>query len=256
MTTVLIGSTGFVGRTLHEQLTFDLEVHRPNVTSLCGAEIDLLVCAGLPAAKWLANREPLDDFTNMAALAAVLDTLTVDRFVLISTIDVYPACAGVSECDVPPLDNPQGYGRNRAWFERFIHSRFPRSLTLRLPALYGMHLRKNLVFDLLEHRHEQISGVHADSTFQFWDVAQTWSLVERALDEEIPVVNVATEPTTAQEVADVFDVRLGTAGTPVHYDMHTRHGLALAGREGPYLRTSAETLLGISALRDAWGRSG
>jgi len=48
-----------------------------------------VVCAALPAAKWLANKEPEKDKEEVEGLAAILCTLKTPRLVLISTIDVY-----------------------------------------------------------------------------------------------------------------------------------------------------------------------
>ena len=63
--TALIGSTGFVGQTLQRSITFDALYHRPNIDSIRGQRFGTLICAGLPAEKWRANREPAPDLANM-----------------------------------------------------------------------------------------------------------------------------------------------------------------------------------------------
>lgn len=252
---VLVGSTGFVGATLARVSHFDLAVHRPDLDEIRGVRARELVCAGLPAAKYLANADPEGDWRNVTRLAGAVAEVEADRAVLVSTVDVYDRPVGVDESAPPAYDGAAAYGRNRAWFEAFVRAHVPEHVVLRLPALYGTGLRKNLVFDLLEGRADQWARVNGRSTFQFFDVARTWDYAVRARAAGLRLVNLATEPVTAQAVADLFDVVLPTDGPEVHYDVRTRHAGALGGANG-YLVTAAEQLGGIAALRCAWsGRS-
>ena len=47
----LIGFTGFVGGTLHRAGRFDLLINSKNTNDLRGGRFDLVICAGVPAAK-------------------------------------------------------------------------------------------------------------------------------------------------------------------------------------------------------------
>jgi len=248
---VLVGSTGFVGSTLSLQGSFDLAVHRPDLDDLRGIEADEVVCAGLPAAKYLANRDPEGDWENVRRLAGVLATMRVRRFVLVSTVDVYQPPVDVDESHAAAFAGDQAYGRHRAWFEAFVRSQFDDHVVVRLPGLFGPGLRKNLVFDLLEGRDAQWAQVSGQSSFQFFDVTRTWDVVEQARRSGIHLLNVATEPVRAQEVADLFDVRLEPAGTGVRYDVRTRHGAELGGQDG-YLQSREDQLAGIAHLRNTW----
>lgn len=250
---VLIGSTGFIGSTLTLQGPFDLTVHRPDLESLRGLSVDEVVCAGLPAAKYLANSHPEDDWANVQRLASVLSSMRVTRFVLVSTVDVYQPPVGVDEDDAASFGGAQAYGRHRAWFESFVRAQFADHLVVRLPGLFGPSLRKNLVYDLLEGREEQWVNVSGTSTFQFFDVTETWSVVEQARNAGIRLLNVATEPVLAQDVASLFGVQLTTMPNAVHYDVRSRHAVVLAG-VGSYLRSRDAQLCGISRLKDTWGR--
>lgn len=254
MKKILIGSTGFVGHNLRRALEFDALIHRPNVDTLRDASADLVVCAGLPAAKWVANQDPATDLANVEALSGVLDTMDVDRFVLISTIDVYQPPVFVDETVRPPHDGAEPYGRHRAWFERFVMERFESFMIVRLPALFGPGLRKNLVFDLLEGRDDQYSKVNSVSMFQFWDITATWPLVDHAAGLGIDVLNVATEPVAARDAAKLFDVELTRVGPVIQYNVHTRYASDLAGRNGPYILSAEDQLAGIGRLRDSWSR--
>lgn len=245
----LVGSTGFLGSQLMGMHTFDLAVHRPDVAELRDHELDLLVCAGLPAAKWQANADPAGDWDNMASLAQTLATVHARRAVLISTIDVYQPAVGVDE-SVPASFNGGGaYGTHRAWFETFFQARFAGALVLRLPGLYGPGLRKNLVFDLLHARADQYAGMNPASRFQFFDTTGMWQVIEAAWDKQIRLLNVSSEPVTAGEVGELFDVKLHGDGPRAAYDMRSLHAGQFEGRDG-YLFSRESVLAGIAALRD------
>lgn len=183
----------------------------------------------------------------MAALAQVLASVRADRAVLISTIDVYQPPVGVDETDPAQFDGSGAYGTHRAWFEAFFRSRFPDALVLRLPALYAPDVRKNLVHDLLHGKADQWARVNPSSTFQFFDTNQTWTMIDRAWGEGIALLNVTSEPVTAQAVADLFGVRLTSQTPPVRYDMRSVYADTLGGHDG-YLFTAEYVLEGISAL--------
>lgn len=250
---ILVGSTGFVGSHLVRAWDFDHQVHRPNLKSIRGAHTDLLVCAGLPAEKWRANKEPDRDWQNMAALAQVLATVRAERAVLISTIDVYQPAVDVDEADPPAFSGEEAYGSHRAWFEAFFQSHFPETLVVRLPGLFASDVRKNLVHDLLHGKSDQWAGVNPITTFQFFDVTKLKGTVDRASELGLTLLNVSSEPVTAQEVADLFAVRLSGHGAPKHYDIRSLHADAFSGADG-YLFTRQSILAGIDELRREAGQ--
>ncbi len=57
----LIGFSGFVGSTLLRQRTFDAMFRSTDIFDIRGRTFDTVVCAGAPAKKWIANREPGTD---------------------------------------------------------------------------------------------------------------------------------------------------------------------------------------------------
>ena len=61
MKTMLVGSTGFVGGNLAASHAFDGAFHSADIERAFGARPELLVYAGLPAAKYLANTDPAGD---------------------------------------------------------------------------------------------------------------------------------------------------------------------------------------------------
>lgn len=242
MSSALIGCTGFVGGFLAGCERFDLLVHRANVDVLRRRRFDRVVCAGLPAAKWIANREPEADRTNMLLLCETLKTVDALSFVLISTIDVYPRTEGVDEgfdCSTEP-NHP--YGSHRLQFERFVRDRFPHALILRLPALFGPGLRKNVLFDLMTGN--QLDKVNPASSFQWYPLGRLPEDIDRAQGRELGLVNLFTEPLTTGAIIDRYfpEARVGAQAQPaVHYDLRTRHAPVFGGN-GHYVMSAQAAL--------------
>jgi len=245
---VLIGSTGFVGGHLQNSMKFDQAVHRSSIREIEGIETDLLVCAGLPAEKWKVNQDSQSDLLNMSELAKVLSTVRSKKAVLISTIDVYQPAINVDENDWPSLNGVDAYGRNRAWFEIFFRLRFPDSIVIRLPGLFAPDLRKNLIFDLLNEKKDQLLNVNGNSQFQFFNMVEIWQLIKMCLNTNVAILNAASEPVSAQEIATLFGVKLGTAAPQVNYDMRSIHDKEFKGEDG-YLYSKEKILSQISSLR-------
>ena len=231
---ILIGSTGYVGSYLLENMVFEKFAHKSDISSLANIATDVLICAGMPATKWLANENPEEDFTNMNCLWDVVQTICAESPILISTIDVYSDPIAVDENTPACLSGLEAYGTNRAILESRFLRKFPHGHVIRLPGLFSRGLRKNLIFDLINSRAEQFMKVNADSLFQFFNLEDLPGVIKFVLYEKIPILNVSSEPIQAQEVADIFDRKLSPTGPLVQYDMQTIYGKKF-GVEGRYL---------------------
>lgn len=230
MTSALIGHTGFVGSSLARRQPFDLCINRGNLDTLRGRELDYVVCAGLPAAKWIANRDPAADRANMLLLLDTLATVRAARFVLISTVDVYPQTQDCDEATDPSQAPNHAYGRHRLEFEHAVRARFPQGCVLRLPALFGTGLRKNVIFDLLHGN--QLEAINPASRFQWYPLARLTDDIALALDAGLTLVNLVTAPiATATILQRCFPDRAvgATAAPAATYDLHTRHAARFGG---------------------------
>jgi hypothetical protein len=245
--TALIGWSGFVGGTLLRQTAFSERYRSSDIEAIRGREFDLLVCAGAPAAKWKANREPEADRENLERLGSALRGTRARRAVLISTVDVFATPVGVDERTPVPAHETPGYSRNRYWLEGAFADHFGEAaVTVRLPGLFGPSLRKNFLFDLLQNP-DALTLTHHASVFQFYDMNRLWDDLRVVLEAGIPLVHFATEPVSAAEVAaQCFGVTFHnvTPAGPVNYDLQTIHG-ALFGKSSPYMASRAEVLDGI-----------
>ncbi len=245
----LVGWTGFVGGSLDARIAPVARFRSTDVDQLPAADVDEVVCAGAPAEKWRANAEPEADRAGIHRLVEALDGSRAGSCVLVSTVDVFADSRGVDETTPADTAQEQAYGRHRAELEEFVRRRFDDVLVVRLPGMYGPGLKKNLVYDLIHQPGARFA--HQDSSFQFYDVRDLWGHVLLARDAGLSVVNLATEPVTSAQVArECFGVDYRCDDRPqVAYDLRTAHAGALAGREGPYLRSADEVLTGIRS----WG---
>lgn len=245
---ILIGSTGFIGGHLRSTYEFDQFFHKSDINEIKGMETDFLICAGLPAEKWKANENPHSDWMNVTKLAQNLSTVRSKKAVLISTIDVYQPAIAVNEKTAGNLDGHQAYGRNRAWFEFFFRSNFKDSLIIRLPGVYGHNLKKNFIFDLLQNQTDQIYKVNQKSSFQFFNIHNLDYLIQKCLDLDLRTLNVSSRPLLAQEIADLFGIKLYSTAPIINYDMRTLQSDKF-GRTGNYLYSCKEILEDINKLR-------
>lgn len=242
----LIGYTGFVGSNLNAQRPYDVLINSKNFQTMRGCHYDRVVCAGVSAVKWQANKDPVTDLNRIEALMAVLKTVTADKFVLISTIDVYSVISGADEdtdCHNPAH---HAYGRHRLYFEDFCRQRFPNITIIRLPGLFGPGLKKNVIYDLM---HDNcLEMINRASTFQFYDLSNLGDDIERAESANLELVNFFTEPVSVREIVDQFFTGKKVGGNPspeAHYDMYTKYAW-LRGYDGHYLYSLDEVLLQLS----------
>lgn len=241
MPNALVGSTGFVGGTLLRQAPFDDLYHSTNIHEIAGKTYDLLVCAGAPAAKWLANRDPDNDRANLQRLIESLRGVTARAVILISTADVYPNPVAVDENTAIDERGLHAYGRHRLELERFVTGAFD-TVTVRLPGLFGRGLKKNIVYDLLHDN--QVDKIHPEGVFQFYDLDNLWNDIERSRVNGLRLVNFATEPTSVRDVArEAFGLDLDArpGSTPASYDIRSRHAAVFGGSNG-YLYDRARVL--------------
>jgi dTDP-4-dehydrorhamnose reductase len=247
MSDVLIGHTGFVGSNLAEQRKFDLCVNSKNIDDLKGGHFDTVVCAGVSAVKWKANKNPEEDAAGIAALTDVLDTITAKRMVLISTVDVFQIPAGQDEHSPSDTASLHPYGRHRLSLEDRISTQFKHSNIVRLPALFGPRLRKNILFDLKNNN--MVNVINPASSFQWYPLARLWADLKTVIDADLPLVHFATEPVSTADILALFFLNMNVGSKPVpeaHYDFHTLHASIFGGTH-PYILDRAEVL---EALRE------
>lgn len=246
MKSALIGSTGFVGTTLLNQRNFDNLYHSTDISDINGKIFDFVVCAGAPAQKWYANLHPDEDKNVIDKLISHLNTISAKKFVLISTVDVFPQPIGVDENTNINIDDLQPYGFNRRRLEIFAQTYFSKCIVIRLPGLVGKGLKKNVIFDF-KHNNE-LEKVDSDSTFQFYPMKNLWNDIRVGLEEGLSVLHLAAEPVGVSEIAKkVFGMahfNNHTCKVPAKYDFRTIHA-GLWGKKSLYQYDKEQSLEAI-----------
>jgi nucleoside-diphosphate-sugar epimerase len=231
MPNALIGSTGFVGGNLARQMRFDDLFHSRNIADIRGREYETVVCAGVRAEKWKANADPAADRAGIQTLLDHLAHVTAKKFVLISTVDVYPIPTGVDEGTLIDASAASAYGRNRYELEQEIAGRFDTTV-IRLPGLFGVGLKKNVIFDLLNDN--LVDRINPAGVFQYYNLAHLADDVRTAVRHHLEVVNFATEPIETAELArEVFDRELPPLpGLVARYDFRSQYADLFHGSDG------------------------
>ncbi len=293
---ILVGSTGFVGGNLRLSHSFSQEFHSTDIAQAFGLRPELCVYAGVRSEKYLANRNPEQDYARMEEALRNLCTIAPKKLVLISTVDVLRETEGMDETAETGAEGLQPYGANRLWLEQRCREEFPDCTVVRLPGLFGQGLKKNLLYDLLEvipfmltpqlferlsaqspvlqqHYSQQENGFYrctctqpeqrealrdvfrcigftaasftdSRSVFQFYDLSLLWQHIQRAVENQLPLLHLATEPVSASQAAlaltgDPFVNHLDKP--PLHYDFRTRYAALFGGGNG-YLQTAVQVL--------------
>ncbi len=151
MREVLVGSTGFVGSNLLQEHDFDGCYHSSNIRDAYGIKPELLVYAGVPSEMFTANNNPTQDAARIEQAKKNIRQIEPDAVILISTVAVYPDTKLADENVTADDSKMTAYGKNRLNLERWVEENFPRHLIVRLPAIYGIHLKKNFIYDYI-HR--------------------------------------------------------------------------------------------------------
>jgi hypothetical protein len=243
----LIGFSGFVGSLLNKQASFKSLYRSTNISDIEGKSFDTIVCAGAPAQKWVANQEPNIDLKNIEDLIARLKNAQCKNFILISTVDVFKNPQGINEHSVIDESELQAYGLHRRHLEKFVESYFPSYLIVRLPGLVGPGLKKNVIFDFLNHNNLQ--AIESRSVFQFYPMINLWNDIQIALNAGLNLVHLTAEPISVADISrNAFDRAFDNVlpHPPVRYDMRTIHA-KIYGATGNYQYSASET---ISAVRN------
>ena len=248
----LVGFTGFVGSNLATQFHFDALFNSNNIESISRESFDLLVFAGAQSKKWWANQQPEADWIGLQKAIDPLSSTSAAKAVLISTIDVLPPTnRHADELMEFHAVTKIGYGYNRLRLEEAFRTIFPNALIVRLPALFGPGLKKNVIFDLIHNN--TLEKINSASTFQYYDVNRLWSDIDIAMRENLPLVHLFTEPVSTQEIIERLFPKTEVACDPApeaHYDFRTRYG-RLFGGDDRYIEARASVLTRLDTFVSA-----
>lgn len=226
---IIIGNTGLVGTTLCESINFDLKFNSSNLENFPnivedGSEL-YLTC--LPATKWMVNKNVTGDFDNLINILNVIKQKKYSKVILISTIDVYNNSPLKSNEDNLPLIQSLNYGNNRYLFEvlckdYLITDEFK---IFRLPALFNRHIKKNVLFDLINNNN--VEQINSNSMFQWYNLNNLSNDIIRYINEfpEENTFNLFPEPIDSLEIVNLFphlQNKVSFSENKITYDFTTK----------------------------------
>ncbi len=227
MKDALLGYTGFVGSHLRENLCpSQTELfNSANIKDVVGKEFCHVYCACAPAVKWRANANPDQDAVEIDALKNILISIRCDKFFHISTIDVHSwEVLDQDEDEVVP--STETYGKNRYFLEVFLRQHFGDNLVIiRLPALFGVGLKKNYLYDLMNMNN--LEHVNINSSFQWYSLSWLWEDINIAHEDGRKVVNLYTESIETLAIVETFFPDLASSlsvGPRVFYSHSSKYG--------------------------------
>lgn len=203
-------------------------MNRANLREVPARHYELVVCCGAPGTKWKANLHPEADRTTITDLIVFLYTrVHADKFVLVSTADVFGQPVDADERDTPFPDCP--YGENRLWLEGHVRKCFPHANILRLPGVDGPGLKKNALYDLRTESH--LDQLNPASVYQWYDVRNLWRDVG---ETTVPLRHLCPPPeslgaTVARDFPHLAGRLTGT-GKPAFYNLRTLYRDRTDGR--------------------------
>jgi nucleoside-diphosphate-sugar epimerase len=250
--TALVGYTGFVGANLAAAHSFTDQYNTRNIEDIRGKSYDLVVSAAGRADSHRINQHGSEDLAEIDGYVDLLSTVDAAQLVVISTVCIYPG--GVSPDETTPLsaEGLTPYGANRLHMEQLLSDRFD-TLSVRLPQLYGIGLKKGIVYDLLNNY--RVEYIRPEGRFQYYDLRRLWADVQVALGAGLHALNVATPPLPSSRVAldcfglDIDGQLVAREDSPFAQmytrDMRTTHAELFGGPTGYLMDEAAE----LAALR-------
>lgn len=212
-TCLVLGGHGFVGSAVVAEANRrgfqTLAAGRKEYESLKGTACDLLINANGNSRKYLSRENPALDFEySVLSVMRSLHDFRYDRYILLSSIDVYPDVSNpdANEETAPMVpDKLSRYGLHKYLAEQLVRRYAERRFILRMGGLLGHGLWKNPVYDLLTGAPLR---VHPDSEYQYLNTADAarilFDLLERSIDTDC--INVAGQGVISiREIAGMVD---------------------------------------------------
>lgn len=205
---ILVGYTGLVGKTLLNTIKFDHVFNSKNINNYNELVNDgnELYLSCLPATKWLVNKNLYEDIENIHNIISIIRQKHYSKVILISTIDVYNTTPLGSNEEILPQINKINYGTNRRLFELFVseYLKTDELKIFRLPALFNQHIKKNILYDLINNNN--ISKININSSFQWYNLDRLPTDIEyysNSYPDEI-IFNLFTEPISTYDIIKLF----------------------------------------------------
>lgn len=202
MKNCIIGYSGFIGKNLIRQKKFSNFYNSKNIQKIGKEKFHSTYICAPHGKKWWANKYPKKDGAITNKLINNLKKLKTNKIIFISTIDVYNQKSHSNENSKIIFSKSNVYGNNRLKIEKFIIQNFENHHIIRLPALFGNHLKKNILYDLMNDNNLQ--DVRLKSKFQWYFIKDLMSDIKKIIKYDIKLINLFTEPISTLEIVNNF----------------------------------------------------
>jgi len=198
----IIGYTGFIGKNLIRQKKFTNFYNSKNINQIYRNKFNITIICAPHAKKWWANKYPKKDTLIVNNLLKNLKKIKTKKIIFISTIDVYNKKNLQNENSKIIFNEANFYGSNRLKIEKFIINNFDDYHIVRLPALFGKNLKKNILYDLMNDNN--LNKIQIKSKFQWYFVDDLMKDIKKIMKKKIRIVNFFTEPISTTEIINSF----------------------------------------------------
>ena len=202
MKNCIIGYTGFIGKNLIRQKKFSNFYNSKNIHNIHLQKFHTTIICAPHGKKWWANKYPKKDKIIVKKLINNLKKIKTNKIILISTIDVYNRKTYSNENSKIGFSKSNVYGNNRLKIEKFISQKFENYHIIRLPALFGNYLKKNILYDLMNNNN--LHDVKLKSQFQWYFMKDLLTDINKIIKQDIKIINLFTEPISTLEIVNLF----------------------------------------------------
>ncbi len=225
----LIGWTGLIGQELLFQLNDTVDIYNSStIEEIKNKTYNKIYFCGLPAEKWLINKNPEEDLKNMEKIQNILQTVSCKKFILISTIDVLDCTVSQNENGTHYSTHP--YGVHRRMMEEWVQNVYMKENyngvhIIRLPGLFGKGLKKNIIYDLIFQK--QIENICLDSEFQWYNICNILKDINYVIENDIHLIHLFSEPVSVKQIVESYFSEASTkclGKNIIKYDLQTKYG--------------------------------
>lgn len=219
----VIGGFGMIGSNIVEQYSNDNEISiitRENILDFEHKIFDLIFCAAADGRKYLANSEPYNDLINVMSLVQSVRLLKCQKFILVSTVDVYNSVGNVGDESSRIEIERFSYGANRLCLEIALREVFGSKLAIiRLQGIIANNLKKNILFDIKNQK--SFVQLGKESMIQYYPLRMFRNHIEEVLSKGIVLCNLSCQPISYFELQDIVEFQIPVSDTNVIYDVRS-----------------------------------
>ena len=214
MIVVVIGSNGLVGQSIAKKLTNvagieTIPITRKNISQYRDFQCDVLINANGSSRKGWCSQNPSQSFAlNCTSIYQYMDHFIPNRYILISSVDVYEEKSDLAFNSEETLINYSRlctYGFHKYIAEQIVSQTYENHLILRPSNIIGTGMKKGPFFDLINTRGFYINPF---SRIDFIDADYIADFIYAYISScDMKIVNLcSSESVTLVDLAQSLDI--------------------------------------------------